>query len=158
MNMKMRLCLPSKLTQAMFYLRCLSVLIKDPPHCGTPVWQPASYSVKQVRRGRIQKGWNQGEKEDLIRSSKIVKLHKYVDVCTCFPHVSILLICHDLPCSWCSHRTAGWRRSGSLLLAPIAPSPRTKSLQSSTSDPSTTRSWTRRNLLVLKTKCDRKKI
>lgn len=34
------------------------------------------YSVKQVRRGRMQKGWNQGEKEDLIRSSKIEKIQK----------------------------------------------------------------------------------
>lgn len=52
MNMKMRPCLPSMLTQAVFYLWCLSVLIRDPPHCGAPVWQPPTCdSLKWVRRG-----------------------------------------------------------------------------------------------------------
>lgn len=53
MNMKMRPCLPGMLTQAGFYLWCLSVLISDPPHCGAPVWQPPTCdSLKWVRRGR----------------------------------------------------------------------------------------------------------
>lgn len=52
MNMKMRPCLPSMLTQAVFYLWCLSVLIRDPPLCGAPVWQPPTCdSLKWVRRG-----------------------------------------------------------------------------------------------------------
>lgn len=56
MNMKMRPCLPSMLTQAVFYLWCLSVLIRDAPHCGAPVWQPPTCdSLKWVRRrGRAQ--------------------------------------------------------------------------------------------------------
>lgn len=53
------------------------------------------------------------------------------------------------PCSWRSHRTAGWRRSGSRWPAPTAPAPRTWTPRSSTSGPSVTRWWTRRSLLAL---------
>lgn len=59
------------------------------------------------------------------------------------------LSCPTLPCSLCSHKTAGWQRSGSRLPGPIIPSPRRWTPQSSMSDRSTTQWWTRRNLLGL---------
>lgn len=57
MNMKMRLRLPSMLTQAGFYLWCLSLLIRDPPtHGAAPVWQPPTRdSLKRVRAGRARR-------------------------------------------------------------------------------------------------------
>lgn len=75
MNMKMRPCLPSMLTQAVFYLWCLSVLIRAPPHCGAPVWQPPTCdSLKWVRRGGWGWGWvgKKGLKEECKWSSRAV--------------------------------------------------------------------------------------
>lgn len=52
MNMKMKPCLPSMLTQAVFCLWCLSVVISNPPHCGAPVWKPPTCdSLEWLRRG-----------------------------------------------------------------------------------------------------------
>lgn len=75
MNMKIRMCLPSMLTQAVFYLWCLSLLIRDPPHCGAPVWQPPTCdSLKWGKRGgwKRDKGWKEGEKEECKLSGRIV--------------------------------------------------------------------------------------
>lgn len=76
MNMKMRPCLPSMLTQAVFYLWCLSVLIRDPPHCGAPVWQPPTCdSLEWVRRGGggggRNTGWKEGKKRNVNEAAEL---------------------------------------------------------------------------------------
>lgn len=131
MNMKMRPCLPSMLTQAVFYLWCLSVLIRDPPLCGAPVWQPPTCdSLKWVRRGdgggsaqyrleRREKG-RMLMKQQNCRTITMLWLDSNRQSWRDIAH----LPWPTVPCSLCSHKTAGWQRSGSQSLGPTVPSPR----------------------------------